>query len=88
DRTISFYTVNAKETLTVQYMKDGKRIPEAMDKINWILRDWRRDEKANMDPELIDLVWEIHHELGSQEPIHVISAYRSRATNDMLRRTV
>jgi uncharacterized protein YcbK (DUF882 family) len=88
DRTISFYTVNAKETLTVQYMKDGKRIPEAMDKINWILRDWRRDEKANMDPDLIDLVWEIHHELGSKEPIHVISAYRSRATNDMLRRTV
>ncbi|RTL66483.1 MAG: DUF882 domain-containing protein [Hyphomicrobiales bacterium] len=88
DRTISFYTVNAKETLTVQYMKDGKRIPEAMDKINWILRDWRRDEKANMDPELIDLVWEIHQELGSKEPIHVISAYRSRATNDMLRRTV
>ena len=69
-------------------MKDGKRIPEAMDKINWILRDWRRDEKASMDPNLIDLLWEIHTELGSKEPIHVISAYRSRATNDMLRRTV
>jgi hypothetical protein len=41
-----------------------------------------------MDPELIDLVWEIHAELGSQEPIHVISAFRSRSTNDMLRRTV
>lgn len=88
NRTISFFTVNAKETLTVQYMKDGKYIPEAMDKINWILRDWRRDEKANMDPALVDLVWEIHAELGSKEPIHVISAFRSRATNDMLRRTV
>jgi hypothetical protein len=41
-----------------------------------------------MDPELIDLVWEIHYELGSSEPIHIISGYRSRATNDMLRRTV
>jgi uncharacterized protein YcbK (DUF882 family) len=60
DRTISFFTVNTKETLTVQYMKDGKRIPEAMDKINWILRDWRRDEKTTMDPNLIDLLWEIH----------------------------
>ena len=36
DRTISFYNIHSKETLTVQYMKDGKRIPEAMDKINWI----------------------------------------------------
>lgn len=88
NRTISLYTVNAKETLTIQYMKDGKHIPEAMDKINWLLRDWRRDEKAKMDPAIIDLVWEIHNELGSKEPIHVISAFRSRATNDMLRRTV
>ncbi len=88
DRTISFYGVNTKETLTVQYMKNGKRIPEAMQKINWALRDWRKDEATEMDPELIDLVWEIHAELGSAEPIHVISGFRSRGTNDMLRRTV
>ncbi len=88
DRTISFYNIHSKETLTVQYMKGGKRIPEAMDKINWIARDWRRDEKTDMDPDLIDLVWEIHNELGSREPIHIISGYRSRASNDLLRRTV
>ena len=88
DRTISFYSVNTKETLTIQYMKDGKRIPEAMEKINWILRDWRKDEPTEMDPDLIDLVWEVHTELGSAEPIHIISGYRSRGTNDMLRRTV
>jgi uncharacterized protein YcbK (DUF882 family) len=69
-------------------MKDGKRIPEAMQKINWILRDWRKDEPTEMDPDLIDLVWEVHTELGSAEPIHIISGFRSRSTNDMLRRTV
>ena len=68
-------------------MKNGKRIPDAMEKINWILRDWRKDEPTEMDPDLIDLVWEVHNELGSAEPIHIISAFRSRATNDMLRRT-
>ena len=88
DRTISFFSVNTKETLTIQYMKDGKRVPEAMQKINWILRDWRKDEPTEMDPDLIDLVWEMHTELGSAEPIHIISGYRSRSTNDMLRRTV
>jgi uncharacterized protein YcbK (DUF882 family) len=88
DRTISFYNIHSKETLTVQYMKGGKRIPEAMDKINWIARDWRLDEKTDMDPDLIDLVWEIHSELGSREPIHIISGYRSRASNELLRRTV
>ena len=88
DRTISFYGVNTKETLTIQYMKNGKHIPEAMEKINWMLRDWRKDEPTQMDPDLIDLVWEIHNELGSAEPINIISAYRSRDTNEMLRRTV
>ena len=72
----------------LHYMKNGKRIPEAMEKINWILRDWRKDEPTKMDPDLIDLVWEVHSELGSAEPIHVISGFRSRGTNDMLRRTV
>jgi uncharacterized protein YcbK (DUF882 family) len=88
DRTISFYAVNTKETLTIQYMKSGKHIPEAMEKINWLLRDWRKDEPTQMDPDLIDLVWEIHNELGSAEPINVISGYRSRDTNELLRRTV
>jgi hypothetical protein len=41
-----------------------------------------------MDPELVDLLWEIHSELGSKAPIHVISGFRSRTTNEMLRRTV
>lgn len=88
DRTISFYNIHNKETLTVQYMKDGKRIPQAMKEISWILRDWRKDVATVMDPELIDLLWEIHTELGSTQPIHIISGYRSRDTNELLRRTV
>jgi uncharacterized protein YcbK (DUF882 family) len=88
DRTISLYNIHSKETLTIQYMKGGKRLPEAVQKINWMLRDWRKDEATQMDPDLIDLLWEMHAELGSQEPIHIISGYRSRDTNNMLRRTV
>jgi uncharacterized protein YcbK (DUF882 family) len=87
-RTISFFNIHTNETLTVEYKKNGKFVPEAMDRINWILRDWRKDEKTSMDPALIDLVWEVHEELGSHEPIHIISGYRSRGTNNMLRATV
>lgn len=87
-RTISLYNIHTKETVTVLYKKDGKNIPEAMERINWVLRDWRRDEPTTMDPALIDLLWEIHTELGSKEPIHIISGYRSRNTNEMLRKTV
>ena len=59
DRTISLYNIHTKETLTVEYKKAGKLLPEAMKKINWIMRDWRKDEPAEMDPALIDLLWEV-----------------------------
>ena len=50
------------------------------------MRDWRRNESREMDPELIDLIWTLHEELGSKEPVKLISAYRSATTNNKLRR--
>ena len=85
DRTLSFYNIHTKERLTVTFMRNGKRDPAALKKIDWMFRDWRRDESTNMDPELIDLIWEVHTELGSKEPIHIISGFRSSRTNEKLR---
>lgn len=87
-RTISLYHIHTKETLTVTYKKDGKYVPEALKKLNWHLRDWRENKEIEMDPKTIDLLWEMHTELGSKEPISIICGYRSEKTNGMLRRTV
>jgi len=87
ERRIALYNIHTKETLDIVYMRDGKRLPDAMKQINWLLRDWRENEKASMDPELIDLLWEIRSELGTQVPTHVISGFRSSKTNRMLRKT-
>ena len=84
-RTISFHHIHTKENLTVTYKRDGRYDDEALKKINWELRDWRRDEATTMDPRLIDAVWEVYREVGGKEPINIISAYRSPATNAMLR---
>ena len=87
ERTISLFNIHTKETVTVTYKRDGKFVPAAMERVNWALRDWRKNEPTTMDPELVDLLWEIHSELGSKVPIHVISGYRSQGTNSMLKRT-
>ena len=55
-RTISIYQIHTKESLTVTYMKNGKYIPSAMKKLNYILRDWRRNEVIAMSPKTIDLM--------------------------------
>jgi uncharacterized protein YcbK (DUF882 family) len=86
-RTISLYHIHTKETITITYKKDGKYIPAALKKLNWFLRDWRENKEIKMDPKTIDLLWEMHTELGSKVPIHIICGYRSRKTNNMLRRT-
>ena len=87
-RTISLYNIHTKETVTSTYKVNGKYVPAEMEKVNWVLRDWRKNEATTMDPQLIDLLWEVHSEVGSAEPIHVISGFRSRGTNDMLRKSV
>jgi hypothetical protein len=53
--------------------------------MNRFLRDWRKNEPANIDPRLLDLVWEVYQRSGSNEYIHIVSAYRSPGTNKMLR---
>jgi uncharacterized protein YcbK (DUF882 family) len=87
DRTISMYNIHTKDTINVTFKRDGKFVPEALQALNHFMRDWRRDQEIKMDPALIDLMWELHHELGSKAPIHLICGYRSAGTNEMLRRT-
>jgi len=86
DRTISLRGVHTKDTLTITYKRDGQYDQAALEKINYFMRDWRAKQPTKMDPALIDLLWELHKELGSKKPIHLISGYRSSKTNTMLRR--
>jgi uncharacterized protein YcbK (DUF882 family) len=85
-RTISFHHIHLKEDTTVTFKVNGKYDQAALKKINHALRDWRTGNPTDMDPHLIDALWEVYRDTGAKEPIHVIGGYRSPATNAMLRR--
>ncbi|MGW9330155.1 DUF882 domain-containing protein [Bosea sp. NPDC055594] len=85
-RTITIKHMHTKEETTVTFRRDGRYDSAALEKLNWAMRDWRTDEPIRMDPRLFDLAWEVHRKVGSEEPFHVVSAYRSPGTNSMLRR--
>jgi uncharacterized protein YcbK (DUF882 family) len=85
-RTISFHHIHLKEDTTITFKVNGKYDQAALKKINHALRDWRTGQPINMDPHLIDALWEVYRATGAKEPIHVIGGYRSPATNAMLRR--
>ncbi|HZO48044.1 MAG TPA: DUF882 domain-containing protein [Xanthobacteraceae bacterium] len=85
-RTITFHHIHLKEDTTVTFKVNGKYDPAALKKVSYALRDWRTGNPTEMDPHLIDALWEVYRETGAKEPIHVIGGYRSPATNAMLRR--
>jgi uncharacterized protein YcbK (DUF882 family) len=69
----------------VIYHEDGLYLPDAMAAANQVLRDHRSDEIAQMDPALLDFLHAAQTRLGSTGTFEIISAYRSPATNEMLR---
>ena len=85
-RTISFHHIHTDEELTVTYKVNGRYDEEALKKINNLLRDWRESKTIAMDPHLIDLLWEVHREVGAKGAIWIVCGFRSPETNSMLRR--
>ncbi|HZP78607.1 MAG TPA: DUF882 domain-containing protein [Pseudolabrys sp.] len=84
-RTISFHHVHTGEDITITYKVNGRYDDEALKKLDWFMRDWRRAESTHMDPHLFDVIWETYREVGGREPVQVICGYRSPQTNAMLR---
>lgn len=85
ERVLSFFNLHTGERLQTAYCCDGAYQPGALAKINHILRDFRRNEVRAIDVRLLDLLHELGGELGTDQPFHVISGYRSPATNATLR---
>jgi uncharacterized protein YcbK (DUF882 family) len=84
-RTISLHHIHTDEDITITFKRDGRYDEDALKKLNWFVRDWRKEEQIAMDPHLFDLIWEASREVGGDKVIHVVCGYRSPATNAMLR---
>lgn len=84
-RTISLVHTHTDERATITFKRDGRFDTDGLRRMNHFLRDWRRNEQIEIDPRVIDLLWEVYRDVGGAEPVHLVSAYRSPTTNNMLR---
>jgi uncharacterized protein YcbK (DUF882 family) len=87
EKALAFYNTHTGETLERVYWFRGRYLPDALQAFSRILRDHRVDEIRSIDPELLDLLYAIGEEVGTDEPFHIFSGYRSAMTNAMLRQT-
>ncbi|HQR10743.1 MAG TPA: DUF882 domain-containing protein [Casimicrobiaceae bacterium] len=85
-RTLSFRHTHTGETLSVDYASGDTYFSASLERVNWLLRDFRNGESRAIDPQLLDQLHLLAGLTGTVAPFEVISGYRSPATNDFLRR--
>ena len=66
------------------YREGGKYLDDALAAIDHLLRDHRTDDVVPIDRALLDNLASLREMLDTTEPFHVISGYRSPATNAKL----
>jgi len=86
ERCLSLLNTHTGERLKeVIYWEKGLYLPDALQDINYVLRDHRTDEIHKIDPKTLDLMAAISKRLDAKRPFEIISGYRSPQTNQYLR---
>ena len=85
-RRLALYNTHTHEKLEVCYYTRGRYQPAALRKISYIFRDHYSGEIKPIHKDLIDFLHTISKTVGDEVQFHIISGYRSRETNAMLRK--
>ncbi len=83
-RWVKLRNIHTDEKLEAVYWENGAYVPDAVQALNHVLRDYRNDEAHPMNPGLYDILGKIAQKTGTKAHFQVISGYRSPATNKML----
>jgi uncharacterized protein YcbK (DUF882 family) len=85
-RKIRFRNFNTGEFINSVYWIEGSYVSEALNEINYFMRDWRQNKIKSYDPTNLDILSGTQGLLDSSEPFYLLSGYRTRKTNKMLSR--
>jgi len=85
-RKLRLFNPKSKELLVTTYWTDGAYVPTALAEIDHLMRDMRSGTTTPMARELLDLLHAVQTKLRLREPFHVISAFRTRKSNEHLRK--
>jgi len=83
-RKLGFHNLHTGESVQAAYWEAGAYVPDALNAVNRVLRDFRTGEVHPIEPKLLDLLTHLQAKLGVSRPFQVISGYRSPATNAKL----
>lgn len=87
-RRLVMRNLNTGERLNTVFWRDGAYDPAALATVDRFFRDWRTGEVVQTAASLLEILWRVQMAARFTVPIEVLSGYRSRQTNEMLRRTL
>ena len=85
-RRLALHNINTGDHFDDVYWANGAYRPDALRKLDVLLRDHRARQVCRTDPRLFDVLWQVRQKLDSAETFKVICGYRSRKTNALARR--
>ena len=85
-KTLSFENTHTGDKLNLTYFEQGSYIKDALQEINYLLRDYHTDDIHPIDTALLDQLFDLKQTLGVNKPFHIVSGYRSPFTNAQLRK--
>ncbi len=83
---LRFYHTHTSERLDIVYRRGDTYLPDALEKLDYYLRDYRTGDVHHYDPRVFDLLHDLTTSVGEPEgEINVICGFRTPGTNEFLR---
>ncbi|MBI4691092.1 MAG: YcbK family protein [Nitrospirae bacterium] len=85
ERILNLYNTHTGEGINIRYYTSGIYNHDALNEINYLLRDHYTNEVRAIDVKTLDLLCNIKDVIGKDRQVKIISGYRSFEYNEYLR---
>lgn len=83
---LRLYNANTKERYEIQLFRGSEWNPAGLIVCDWMMRDWRENMVVHCDRRLYAALYVLQRYFSPQGMVTINSGFRSKKTNDMLRR--
>ncbi len=83
-RRLALKNLHTGEAIDAVYFEKGAYVPDAVEALDKVLRDFRTGDVRDMDRGLFDMLNTLQAKVDSKAPFQIISGYRSPRTNAAL----
>jgi uncharacterized protein YcbK (DUF882 family) len=83
---LRLFHTHTGERLNIVYRRGDQYIPDALDRLDYYLRDHRTGDVHHYDPRVFDLLHDLTAQLGEPDgEVNVVCGYRTPWSNEFLR---